>query len=176
MVKQWGRLRVDKKYRVKSKDGMKILTTQHCFSPWVWWWKFHPHHTTIVPYVLLTCFSPWVRRWIFFLFNQLSRKIINFFRCSWIMFLGQSRKLIKIDWRGKGGNTFCLPRSLLFVYLQHPKYPFCLPVTALLYWYYLCIVSKVLFVYLFKNTSYLQPRITCLLFLRPTSTSFCLPT
>ena len=42
--------------------------------------------------------------------------------------------------------------------------------------YYLCIVLKVLFVYLLKTTSYLQPRITCLLLLRPTSTSFCLPT
>jgi len=72
--------------------------------------------------------------------------------------------------------TFCLPRNLLFVYLQHPKYPFCLPsYSIIVLLYYLCIVLKVLFVYLLKTTSYLQPRITCLLFLRPTSTSFCLP-
>ena len=73
--------------------------------------------------------------------------------------------------------TFCLPRNLLFVYLQHPKYPFCLPsYSIIVLLYYLCIVLKVLFVYLLKTTSYLQPRIICLLFLRPTSTSFCLPT
>ena len=73
--------------------------------------------------------------------------------------------------------TFCLPRNLLFVYLQHPKYRFCLSsYSIIILLYYLCIVLKVLFVYLLKNTSYLQPRITCLLFLRPTSTSFCLPT
>jgi hypothetical protein len=64
--------------------------------------------------------------------------------------------------------TFCLPRKLLFVYLPHPKYPFCLPgynIVVLLH--YLCIVWKVLFVYLLKTTSYLQPRITCFLFFWP---------
>jgi hypothetical protein len=45
-------------------------------------------------------------------------------------------------------------RNILFVYL----------VTALLYCYYLCIVLKILFVYLLKNTFYLQPRITCVHF------------
>ena len=69
--------------------------------------------------------------------------------------------------------TFCLPRNLLFIYLQHPKCPFCLPsYSIIVLLYYLCIVLKVLFVYLLKTTSYLQPHITCLLFLRPTSTSF----
>jgi hypothetical protein len=58
--------------------------------------------------------------------------------------------------------TFCLPKKLLFVYLQLPKYPFCLPILNFLY--YLCIVLKVLFVYPIKNTFYLQPRIMCICF------------
>ncbi len=61
--------------------------------------------------------------------------------------------------------TFCLPKKLLFVYLQLPKYPFCLPsYSIIVLLYYLCIVLKVLFVYPLKNTFYLQPRITCVLF------------
>ena len=58
--------------------------------------------------------------------------------------------------------TFCLPKKLLFVYLQLPKYPFCLPSYSIIkLLYYLCIVLKVLFVYPIKNTFYLQPRIIC---------------